>query len=208
MLLFSVLVVIAAVVWAVIAQPWNGLIAALAQPEPTPSQVAEDEAASPVTPSPAATTPAATPTPEATPTGPPAPQACDPDVIELLPVVHGETFETKPVTLGMKLTNTGSVDCILDVGTSKQRFTITSGQDTWWRSSDCQSEPSDYVVTLTAGQTVESAEPYLTWDRTRSDPSTCANPSRPRAPGAGAAYNLAVELGDVKGARQVQFYLR
>ena len=201
MVLLLALVVIGGVVWAAVAQPWRGLTDAAEQPKPAPTA-----AVTPVgTPSPAAMTPA--PTPQPTSTDPPVPQPCDPETIDLVPIVHGETFETKPVTLGMRLTNTGSVDCTLDVGTSKQRFVITSGQDTWWRSTDCQSEPSDMVVTLTAGQTVESAAP-LTWDRTRSDVGTCANENRPRAPGGGAAYNLTVELGEIKGAKSAQFYLR
>lgn len=202
------LVVLGGVAWLAIAQPWRGLIETLAEgtpdPDPTPTRTQAPPTA-PVTPTPGSTTPA--PTPGPTSTVPPTPLPCDPAAIELLPVVNGETFETKPVTFGMRLTNTGSVDCTLDVGTSKQRFEITSGHDTWWRSTDCQSEPSDFIVTLSAGQTVESAAP-LTWDRTRSDPGTCANESRPRAPGAGAAYNLAVSLGDVTGAKTVQFYLR
>jgi hypothetical protein len=201
--LLLALLVIAGVVWLVIAQPWRGLVGALAGPAPASTSTAS----APVqTPAPA---PSASPTPTPTPTStePPKPQPCDPEVIDLVPVVHGETFETKPVTLSIRLTNTGPVDCTLDVGTSKQRFVITSGKDTWWRSTDCQSKPSDMVVTLAAGQTVESAQP-LTWDRTRSDVSTCGNENRPRAPGGGAAYHLQVEVGDVKGKNTAQFFLR
>ena len=50
--------------------------------------------------------------------------------------------------LSIKLTNNGTTDCTLNVGTSTQVFTITSGGDTWWRSTDCQTEPSDMVVLL------------------------------------------------------------
>ncbi len=199
-MLLLALLVVAGIVWLVIAQPWRGLADVLAQPAPSPS------ASAPAT---AAPTPSASPSPSPTPTStdPPRPQPCDPEVIDLVPVVHGETFETKPVTVGITLTNTGSVDCTLDVGTSKQRFVITSGKDTWWRSTDCQKEPSDMVVTLTAGQTVESAEP-LTWDQTRSDPGTCGDENRPRARRGGAAYHLSVEVGDVKAKTTAQFFLR
>ncbi|WP_344001169.1 hypothetical protein [Microbacterium paludicola] len=201
--LLLALLVIAGVAWLVIAQPWRGLADILAQPEPEPTTSTVVTAPTPTASAP--TSPAPSPTP--TSTDPPKPQPCDPEVIDLVPIVHGETFETKPVTLGMKLTNTGSVDCTLDVGTSKQRFVITSGKDTWWRSTDCQSEPSDMVVTLAAGQTVQSAEP-LTWDQTRSDPSTCGEDNRPRARRGGAAYHLNVEIGDVKGSTTAQFFLR
>ena len=204
-MLLLVAVVMAGVAWLVIAQPWRALAGMLAAPAPSPSasQTVPVPSASP-TPTPTATP---EPSPSPTSTEPAKPQPCDPATIDLVPVVHGETFETKPVTLSIRLTNTGSVDCTLDVGTSKQRFVITSGRDTWWRSTDCQSEPSDMIVTLAAGQTVESAE-ALTWDQTRSDVSTCGNENRPRAPRGGAAYHLHVEVGEVKAERTAQFFLR
>lgn len=203
MLVIGVLV-IAAVAWVIVAQPWRALASIVAQPTPQPTTAAPITSHAPgSTPSPTPTAPSPSPTS----TEPPKPQPCDPETIELVPVVHGETFETKPVTVGMRLTNTGALDCTLDVGTSKQRFVITSGKDTWWRSTDCQSEPSDMVVTLAAGQTVESAEP-LTWDQTRSDVSTCGDENRPRAPRGGAAYHLRVEIGDVKSTTTAQFFLR
>lgn len=201
-MLLLALVLIAGVAWLVIAQPWSGLAGPAAEPEPEPTTSAE--AAPSASPTP---TDSPSPSPEPTSTEPPKPQPCDPDVIDLEPMVSGEVFETKPVEVWMKLTNTGSVDCTMDVGTSKQRFVITSGDDTWWRSTDCQSEPSDYVVTLAAGQTVESAD-RLVWDRTRSDPGTCDAEQRPRARAGDASYHLTVEIGDVKSAKTAQFFLR
>ncbi|MCD1269616.1 hypothetical protein B5M43_012355 [Microbacterium sp. MEC084] len=194
--LLLALIVIGAVAWLLIAQPWQALAASQADAEPS---------AAPTTSTP---TPTSNPTPTPTPTStvPPTPQPCDPSVIELVPLVSGEKFASRPVEMRIRLTNTGSVDCTMDVGTSQQRFVVTSGKDTWWRSTDCQSEPSSLVVTLAAGQTVESAEP-LVWDRTRSDVSTCDSETRPRAPGGGAAYHLQVEVGDVKSKETAQFFL-
>ncbi|MER7796606.1 hypothetical protein [Microbacterium sp. NPDC096154] len=200
--LLLALLVTAGIVWLVIAQPWRGLAEMLAQPEP-----AQTAAAPVVTPVPSSPAPTPTPSPTPSSTEPPTPQPCDPEVIDLEPVVYGEIFETKPVQLGMRLTNTGPVPCTMDVGTSKQEFVITSGSDRWWRSTDCQSEPSDMVVTLAAGQTVESAEP-LVWDRTRSDVGTCASENRPRAPGGDASYRLTVRIGDIKSDGDVRFFLR
>ena len=95
----------------------------------------------------------------------------------------------------------------MNVGTATQVFTITSGSDTWWRSTDCQSEPSDMVVLLAAGQTVSSATP-LVWDRTRSAVGTCAaDANRPKAPGGGASYHLAVEIGGIPSAQTRQLLL-
>ena len=61
-------------------------------------------------------------------------------------------------------------------------------------------------VLLTAGQTVSSASP-LTWDRTRSAVGTCDDETRPRAPGGGASYHLAVEIGGVASTETTQFLL-
>jgi hypothetical protein len=62
------------------------------------------------------------------------------------------------------------------------------------------------VVLIKAGQTVQSATP-LTWDRTRSSVSTCTSTGRPKAPGNGASYHLAVEIGGIASARTAQFIL-
>jgi len=196
--LLLALLLIAGVVWLVVAQPWRGVADLLAAPEASPSAPA-----APASPTP---TPTVAPSPSPTSTEPPKPQPCDPEVIDLVPLVNGERFQTRPVELRIRLTNTGPVDCTIDVGTSKQQFVITSGTDTWWRSTDCQSEPSDMVVTLAAGQTVESAEP-LVWDRTRSSVDTCDSPDRPRAPGGGASYHLEVRLGDVTSHGTTRFFL-
>lgn len=106
----------------------------------------------------------------------------------------------------IRLTNSSDVACTLNVGTSQQVFTVTSGSDVWWHSTDCQTEPSDMVVTLAAGQTVASAAP-LEWDRTRSSVKTCGDASRQNAPGGGASYHLSVEVGGIAGVDSAQFFL-
>lgn len=196
--LLLALVVIGGAAWLGVAQPWRALATSQAEADPGPPR--PDVTATPTS------SPAPSPSPAPTPTEPLTPQPCDPGVIELVPLVSGERFASRPVELRIRLTNTGSVACTMDVGTSQQRFVITSGKDVWWRSTDCQSEPSSLVVTLAAGQTVESAEP-LVWDRTRSDVATCDSQSRPHARGGGAAYHLKVEVGDVKSDGTAQFFL-
>jgi len=108
--------------------------------------------------------------------------------------------------LSIELANTGSTACTLNVGTSAQVFTITSGSDTWWTSTDCQTQPSDMVVLLSAGQRVSSAQP-LTWDRTRSSVATCDAKNRPNAPGGGATYHLSVSIGGVVSTDDALFQL-
>ncbi len=94
--------------------------------------------------------------------------------------------------------------CLINVGTATQSFVITSGSDTWWRSTDCQSESSDQVVQLAGGQTVSSVSP-LQWDRTRSSVDTCGS-SRPQA--AAGYYHLSVSIGGIQAADTKMFELR
>ncbi|GGH47100.1 hypothetical protein GCM10010921_23600 [Microbacterium album] len=209
-MLLIALLVVAGVVWAVIAQPWRGLADLLPQSAPEPTASAPASSPRP-TGSPTPTeSPAPTESPEPSESPddgePPAPQPCDPHVIEVVPLINGERFRTRPIEFSIQLTNTGSVDCTMNVGTSVQQFVVTSGTDTWWRSTDCQREPSDMVVTLAAGQTVTSAEP-LVWDRTRSSVDTCDSENRPRAPGGGATYHLKVRVGEVESASMTRFFL-
>lgn len=106
--------------------------------------------------------------------------------------------------LSITLSNTSDGPCLINVGTATQTFKISSGTDVWWRSTDCQSESSDQVVQLAAGQTVSSVEP-LVWDRTRSSVDTCDS-ARPSA--AAGYYHLQVSIGGIEAADTKMFQLR
>jgi hypothetical protein len=108
--------------------------------------------------------------------------------------------------LSIKLTNTSTVPCKINVGTATQSFVITSGTDTWWRSTDCQKDPSDMVVLLKAGQSVTSSTPVV-WDRTRSSVNSCTSKSRPIAPAGGATYHLTVSIGGFDSLTDTLFQL-
>lgn len=220
--LLVLIVVIGVAIWLMIAQPWRG--AASENAHGAGSSQDQDAATSiPV--------PSTVPTPGATSSTPPegeteadeetdagaqpsseptttlAAEACLPRDVTVEAVTDRQTYASgQNPQLSIRLTNDGETDCTLNVGTSSQVFTITSGSDVWWRSTDCQSEPSDMVVLLTAGQTVTSAAP-LTWDRTRSSASTCENADRPRAPGGGASYHLTVEIGGIASTDSAQILL-
>ncbi|MGX9346831.1 hypothetical protein [Microbacterium sp. KNMS] len=201
MVLLLAVLVIGGIVWFAIAQPWQALFAG---PAATPAPAATTEAPA------AATEPSEEPTPTSTPTPtePAAPGECDPAKLEVVGLAdQGEYAADQQPRFSIELTNTGDVDCVLNVGTTTQRFTVTSGADTWWTSTDCQSEPSDMEVTLAAGQTVTSAEPVV-WDRTRSSVDTCDSDERPAAPGGGASYHLEVEIAGVTSKQTTQFLLR
>jgi hypothetical protein len=209
-----VLILIVAGVWLLIAKPW--VSTAAVGNAPSPAVGAAGMTALPV---PAASTPSPTvaPTQGPTPTATPSPTAthaatataapCTSANVTVDAVTDQNTYPSgQSPKLSIRLTNHGVKDCTMNVGTTTQKYTVTSGSDTWWRSTDCQSEPSDMVVLIKAGQTVQSAAP-LTWDRTRSSVSTCNSQSRPKAPGGGASYHLAVEIGGIASAQTAQFIL-
>lgn len=208
--LLALIAVAAVVVWLLVAQPWRGAASEILVPQVSQTPDASAQPTPTATPSPSATP---TPTAEAKPT--PSPTATAASEIEPClarnVTVEAVTDRTsyaadQQPAFTITLTNTGGADCTMNVGTTTQVYTVTSGNDVWWRSTDCQSEPSDMIVTLAAGQSVSSAAP-LVWDRTRSAVDTCDQDSRQRAPGGGASYHLAVEIGGVGSTQTTQFLL-
>lgn len=204
--LLVLIAIIAAIVWLFVAQPWSS--AAQTSAEPVPSRTASaGPSASPTT-----SAPTDSPTPEAATTTEPgpletAPPTCTPGEVTVEALTDQDEYGAgQNPQLSIRLTNTSDASCTINVGTTTQSFTITSGSDTWWRSTDCQTEPSDMIVTLEAGQSVDSSTP-LTWDRTRSSVSTCDSQSRPGAVGGGASYHLAVEIGGIPSSQTKQFFL-
>ncbi|WP_205791401.1 hypothetical protein [Microbacterium sulfonylureivorans] len=212
-LLLAILAIVAGVVWLLVAQPWSGS-ANEGAADPQTSQTPSGSGSLPVPssePTPSATAEsedgAATASPRPSPSGTPSAEPCVATDIDVEAITTQDSYSAdQSPAFSIRLTNTGSTDCTFNVGTSGQAFTVTSGSDTWWRSTDCQSEPSDMIVLLTAGQTVTSSAP-LTWDRTRSAVGTCDDDTRPRAPGGGSSYHLAVEIGGVASTDTAQFLL-
>ncbi|MBD7958129.1 hypothetical protein H9651_10805 [Microbacterium sp. Sa4CUA7] len=208
-LLLAVLLVIAGIV-LLVWQPWN---ARAAETERTPTSVSTPTA----TPS---GSPMPSPSADAPETDADAPVADAPDEAEAAGIAECErsAIEVTGVTdktsyaagekpqLTISLANTGAVACTLNVGTTTQVFTISSGDDVWWRSTDCQTEPSDQTVTIDAGQSVTSVTP-LVWDRTRSSVSTCGDTDRQTAPGGGSSFHLKVSIGGVDSSESTQFML-
>lgn len=194
------LVVIGLVVWLVAAPPWRSAPTALDTSAPAEST----PAAAPSSSAPAAS-PSSSPTPTASaPSGPVECTAADITVEALSD--KGQYGQGENPQLSIRLTNTSANPCTMNVGTSAQSFTVTSGSDVWWRSTDCQTEPSDMEVTLAAGQVVTSSAP-LTWDRTRSSVGSCES-ERPYAPGGGATYHLSVSIGGIPSAGTASFVLQ
>lgn len=204
-MLLAALVVVGAIVWLLVAQPWRS-VAAAPEPSVSPSPgasaspTAADALDAPAEQSPAPEDASATPgeTPDAEP--------CLPGDLLVEALTDQSTYATgQNPQLSIRLTNRSERDCTLNVGTSAQSFTISSGPDVWWRSTDCQTEPSDMIVLLAAGQQTTSATP-LTWDRTRSSVDTCDG-ERPAAPGGGATYHLSVAIGNIAASNTAPFQL-
>lgn len=164
---------------------------------------AETSSASP-TPSAAASTPAASPSPsETTAEGDPV---CTADTVTVEATTDKSTYQAGELPqLSLSLTNTGSVACSIDAGTSQQVFTITSGEETYWTSTDCQTEPTN-AVTLLEPQTTITSNPAIAWDRTRSAADTCDG-ERPAVPAGGASYHLNTSVAGIESEDSAQFLL-
>lgn len=193
---------IAAGVWLAIAQPWATTSSSDKKPTPETAQTPTPDAEESPTPD-ASGSPEPSPDPSATPTI----IACEAANIAVVAETDADTYAAGAMPkLSIELTNKGSQDCTMDVGSSTQKFTVTSGSDRWWTSTDCQTDPSSLIVTLKAGESVTSATPVV-WDRTRSSVSTCQDETRPRAPGGGASYHVSVSIGGFESAKPKQFLL-
>ncbi|WP_336500106.1 hypothetical protein [Microbacterium paraoxydans] len=194
--LLLVLALVGASVWLLVARPWAAADGQGSAPAPTSSATAG--------PSPSAS-PSPSPSPSADAT--PAVVACEAKDVEVKAVTDAESYaDGASPKLSISLTNKGTRDCTIDVGSTTQVFTVSSGSDVWWRSTDCQENPSSMIATLTAGSTVVSKEPVV-WDRTRSSVETCAQENRQRAPGGGASYHVGVSIGGFPSATTTQILL-
>lgn len=188
------LAVIGVSIWLLIARPWSAVTEAPETQQPTAS------------PAPTASS-SEGPSPEPTADETPGVVACEAADVRVEALTDADTYQAGVLPqLSIRLTNTGASDCTIDVGSSTQVFTVSSGDDVWWRSTDCQQNPSSMIATLAAGATVESKTP-VAWDRTRSSVETCASENRPHAPGGGASYHVQVRIGGFEGVASKQILL-
>ncbi|MWB99078.1 hypothetical protein [Agromyces seonyuensis] len=107
--------------------------------------------------------------------------------------------------LTLAIENTGSKPCVIDAGTAAQVFTIKSGEEQYWTSTDCAEGAVSTEITLEPGKTVVSGAPIV-WDRTRSAPDTCDG-EREAVPAGGAAYWLTVSVDGIEDSQGTQFLL-
>ncbi|MFF2275543.1 hypothetical protein [Agromyces sp. NPDC058126] len=131
---------------------------------------------------------------------------CGPEQITVEAITDKSSYAAgEQPQLSVEITNTGKNVCVLNAGTKAQVFTITSGDEVYWTSTDCQTDAIDAEVSLTPGTPISSSAPIV-WDRTRSTPETCDGP-REAVPAGGASYHLAVSVDGFESAEQKQFLL-
>jgi hypothetical protein len=166
----------------------------------TPEPVVTETAVAKPTPTVVEATPTPTPTVDVTDY-----KECTTKNLVVNPVVDSVDFPAgvNP-NISLTIQNTGSTACFYNVGTSQQVLTITSGAETYWMSTDCQTESSDTVAILEPGVVYPSAP--VVWERVRSSPDTCGG-DRPVVPAGGASYYLTAKVGDVTSKTSSQFLL-
>ena len=144
-------------------------------------------------------------TPKADPKKSGEPVACAQSALEVVPVTdQGSYGEGEYPQLSLTVKNTGKDACVADLGTAGMSFTVSSGSDDVWRSTDCQTGAESLPVVLKAGETLESEA--IPWDRTRSSNETCEITRDPVVAG-GASYHLSAGAGGAEGEETAQFLL-
>lgn len=132
--------------------------------------------------------------------------ACAPEQVIVEAVTNKTEYaEGEQPELSVTVRNTGAAACTLNAGTTAQVFTIKSGDETYWTSTDCQTSPSDAQITLEPNDPISSAVPII-WDRTRSSVDTCDG-AREAVPGGGASYHLDVTVDGIPSTASKQFML-
>ncbi|PQZ89014.1 hypothetical protein CQ018_15790 [Arthrobacter sp. MYb227] len=94
----------------------------------------------------------------------------------------------------MTIKNEGKFACTVNVGTSQQEFTVMSGSDRIFSTSDCLADPRDVEIIMPAGSS-ETAR--FTWERVRSAPGCKVVAAKPR-PG---WYGFTAKLGNLTSAK-------
>jgi hypothetical protein len=128
---------------------------------------------------------------------------CAPGVVQVEVMIGNEKETLNTFASGSTpmmwyaITNTGLEDCKFNVGARVTFFTITSGEQTYWSSRDCdRSQDTDSYITLASNQTIEA--PKGAWDRVYSSETGCgAEDGNSSVPAGGATYKIKVEVNGV-----------
>jgi hypothetical protein len=97
--------------------------------------------------------------------------------------------------LSFTITNDSSKACIVTGGSDVQQYVISSGDEVYWDSTDCQADPVAATTPVEAGGQVQGGP--LAWPRTRSDKDTCDD-TPVAAPSGDVTYSLTVTVNGVE----------
>ncbi|MCU1477371.1 MAG: hypothetical protein JWQ64_2064 [Subtercola sp.] len=149
---------------------------------------------------------AGTPAPTPAPTNADGSEACAAGNITVTAITDSNDYSSgsQPM-LSFSIVNTGSQPCTINAGTSQQVYTITSGTEVYWLSTDCQTGASDTLAMLAPGKTVTST-PFA-WSRNRSSKDSCDQAASTPVPAGGASYHLNVSVDGIQSAQSAQFIL-
>ena len=132
-------------------------------------------------------------------------EPCPAGELAVTPLIDRDSYAAGELPmLSLRVENTGAKKCEAQLGTAGMSFTITSGSDQVWRSTDCQINADTRAVILEPGKPLET-EP-LQWDRTRSSLETC-DTARDPVTADGATYHLQVAAAGVPGTGTAPFLL-
>lgn len=138
---------------------------------------------------------------------------CQPGVVEVEAFIGRQENQEplvnipagEPAYLWYEVVNTGLVDCIFDVGSYATFFTITSGDQVYYSSRDCdRSSDSKLSQILKANQPLKSAP--AEWLKVYSSSDNQCGPENSPVPKGGAAFDLKVEVSGVVSEKK-RFYL-
>ena len=130
---------------------------------------------------------------------------CDPADLDVGAVTDAVDYQAGVLPqISLTITNSGTAPCVYNVGTSQQVLSITSGAETYWVSSDCQTDPADLDAVLEPGK-IETSAP-IQWSRERSALGACDSPGA-QVPANGASYYLTANVGEVAAKESRQFLL-
>jgi hypothetical protein len=154
----------------------------LSSGEPSPSSPTTGSAEpTPTTPSSASTPPSGA-----------AADLCPPAELQIVADADKDSYPAggRP-QLELRVTNTGSAPCTLDLGQAATELLIFSGPDRIWSSDDCAPGGAAKPTTLEPGKAVPTR---LTWAGRRSLPG-CEGPKAQALPG---TYRIAGRIGDLQ----------
>ncbi len=155
----------------------------LSSGEPSPSSPTTGSA------EPTLTTPSSASAP---PSGAAAADLCPPAELQIVADADKDSYPAggRP-QLELRVTNTGSAPCTLDLGQAATELLIFSGPDRIWSSDDCAPGGAAKPTTLEPGKAVPTR---LTWAGRRSLPG-CEGPKAQALPG---TYRIAGRIGDLQ----------